>query len=297
MNTEKTLLAILVEELPKRGGWPDGANFIAADSDGDIDSYNNIPVIDGSGLSYRDSKSEGYFLKLINSTEGFRAIDWETAIITRDQYEAALAASQAPTADADGWIEWHGGECPVPEVALVEVKYRNEKSYHIKGINAAGKWNWQHDDHNGDIIAYRLHQPQDANTRANDDLLDAAVGLYSTSEGEIEEANLNECIGQAAPEWDGKGLPPVGAEFTYGLHRSRAKCLAVGRHFVFASKGDPDDEEGDYEEVMIDWQTDFYPVDEVRDRLASDIMKSSALRGDGAVKLANKLLAAGYRKQ
>ncbi|ELY4307209.1 hypothetical protein SMZ19_003864 [Cronobacter sakazakii] len=96
------LIDLLVQELPKRGGWPDGANFIAADSDGDIDSYNNIPVIDGSGLSYRDSKGEGYFLKLINSTEGFRAIDWETAIITREQYEAALAAAQQPVWDGDG---------------------------------------------------------------------------------------------------------------------------------------------------------------------------------------------------
>lgn len=116
-------------------------------------------------------------------------------------------ASQAPAAEADGWIEWHGGECPVPEGTVVDVRYRDGSQENALMANrpdrtrfktAAAPW-WRNDRSPGDIIAYRLHQPQDANTRANDDRLDAAVGLYSTSEGEIEEANLNECIGQAVP--------------------------------------------------------------------------------------------------
>lgn len=150
-----------------------------------------------------------------------------------------------------------------------------------------------------------------ANSRANDDRLaqDAAfegVSLrhrrdgFKTPEASSAdlESDLNEYIGQTpAPVWDGEGLPPVGAEFNYGSHRSRAKCLAIGRHYVFASKGDPDDEEGDYEEMMIDATTEFYPVNEVRDQLMQDIVKSAGVNSRTAVIIANGLLAAGYRKQ
>ena len=41
----------------------------------------------------------------------------EVEQVTRDQYEAALAASS-------GWIEWCGGECPVDSDAIGDVKYR-----------------------------------------------------------------------------------------------------------------------------------------------------------------------------
>lgn len=62
-------------------------------------------------------------------------------------------------------------------------------------------------------------------------------------------------------EWSGEGLPPVGCEFEYGTHRSVAKCIAVSHHHVFASKGDPDDENSDYEEFLIDiGHSSFYPL-------------------------------------
>jgi hypothetical protein len=94
---------------------------------------------------------------------------------------------------------------------------------------------WLGSAQDNDIIAYRLHQPQEAEQPKSD-----------------EEVDLNECIGQdAAPVWSGEGLPPVGCEFEYGSHRTKAKCLAVAHHMVFASKGNPDDEESDYEEFMI----------------------------------------------
>ena len=69
----------------------------------------------------------------------------------------------------DGWIEWNGGECPVPEGTLVDVRYRNGKeNYHVKaGVmedsgGSAPDWSatrWSNWDTYGDIIAYRLHKP------------------------------------------------------------------------------------------------------------------------------------------
>lgn len=196
--------------------------------------------------------------------------------IAQQVYDAGyrLIAKQ-PTTTTDGWIEWAGGECPIDGAAFVEYKMRNGEV----GKEFAHLLRWDHRGYLGDILAYRLHQPQEV-TEADD------------------ETDLNECIGQTpAPVWDGEGLPPVGAEFNYGSHRSRAKCLAVGLHYVFASKGDPDDEEGDYEEFIIDAGTDFYPVDEKRDLLMRDIMKAAGIIAGTAETIANRLIDAGYRKQ
>lgn len=60
--------------------------------------------------------------------------------------------------------------------------------------------------------------------------------------------------------WNGEGLPPVGAVFEYGTHRSIAKCIAISHLHVFASKGNPDDEESEYEEFMIPVGSEFRPV-------------------------------------
>lgn len=102
--------------------------------------------------------------------------------------ESALEASE-------GWINWAGGDCPVDSDAIVEVKFRNPSSYQFNN-DRAGDFYWAHTGSNADIIAYRLQQPG-IDTRANDDQL---------------EQDLNECIGQYVdiPEWNGKGLPPVG---------------------------------------------------------------------------------------
>lgn len=182
------LIDMLIEETIKNGwSWPECANCITQDSDREIVSAACHPD-DAKFCSYR----YGWNLKAsrIESFESrILADDYATAIITREQYEAALAKN-------DGWIEWGGGECPVQEGVLVEVKYRNEKDYHIKCVNRAGRWSWAHYGTGGDIIAYRLHNPREAAQTEADD-----------------EADLNECIGQdAAPVWNGEGLPPVGVE-------------------------------------------------------------------------------------
>lgn len=70
--------------------------------------------------------------------------------------------------DADGWIEWNGGDCPVPKGALIDVKYRNG---HEENAIPAGEYSgashrmsaidWSNDGRQYDIAAYRLHQPQE----------------------------------------------------------------------------------------------------------------------------------------
>jgi hypothetical protein len=53
----------------------------------------------------------------------------------------------------DGWIEWHGGECPVGEDAVGYVKFRNGAECGPEGIH---RYQWGHYEGLGDIIAYRI---------------------------------------------------------------------------------------------------------------------------------------------
>ena len=108
------------------------------------------------------------------------------------KYESALEGSE-------GWIEWHGGECPVDSDAIVEVKCRWHNQHQYNN-DRAGYFYWSHTGSNADIIAYLLQQP----TKSEQVRADAAET--------DDEADLNECIGQGVdmPEWNGDGLPPVG---------------------------------------------------------------------------------------
>ena len=182
------LIDVLVEELPKRGGWDakwhqcaqDGNGEVCFFTDGEINFRRSFDAwsIPSHGVARHDGKARFGLLL---------ADDYQETIITREQYEAALAAKN------EGWIEWGGGKCPVYNATKLDIKFLTGGI--VSGVEA-GKYYWPQNGHEYDIIAYRLHQPQKAEQAEADD-----------------EVDLNECIGQdAAPVWNGDGLPPVGCE-------------------------------------------------------------------------------------
>lgn len=183
------LIDILVEELPKRGGWPEGVSKISSTScgrvffDGQSPHGFTLPVASDAWDSHKHPFSY-------------------TNAVTREQYEAALAAKN------DGWIEWGGGECPLKKGTKVDVKDRDgyEHLGEIIGYNNnVDDIFWRRgvlSCPDNEIIAYRPHQPQEVEQAEDDD-----------------EAGLNERIGQDdAPVWDGEGLPPVGCECEFMKH-------------------------------------------------------------------------------
>ncbi|HAZ2983858.1 TPA: hypothetical protein J0587_004685, partial [Salmonella enterica subsp. enterica serovar Kentucky] len=98
------LIELLVRELPKRGGWNENWVSVTQDSDGylccwsyDNPKYNELgwEHMSGRGLS-------GYFQ--FDDCDG-PSCDNAESIVTRDQYQSALAASQK--------VEW-SGECLPP---------------------------------------------------------------------------------------------------------------------------------------------------------------------------------------
>lgn len=283
MNTSnKTLLQILTEELPKRGGWPNNATHCVCMADEHVGvvsfTKDGAPVFNNESNEWTiltDNDSSWHYFDF----ESEQPIDRETSIITRDQYEAALEEKEHP-------LPWDEKSKPCPTLGA-----------ECRGCPDCGRRvSCTSDDITDDAVRAEMGM----NSRALDAALAKQVEQMQIK-GNLTEsdfADLNDCIGQApAPVWNGEGLPPVGAEFNYGSHRSRAKCLAVGLHYVFASKGNPDDEEGDYEEFLIDAKTDYYPVDDVRDSLMRDIMKAAGIMAGTAETIANQLIDAGYRKQ
>lgn len=192
---------LLVQELPALGGFPDGA----------------------VGAGFLCSNDTLYFV----NKDGDCPSEWRISMnyevedrwveVTREQYEAALSAKN------DGWIEWGGGECPVADFLKVEYQLRGG----AKGSDPAKILEWQHEGGRHDIIAYRLHQPQEV----------------AQTESE-QEADLNDCIGQTpATVWNGEGLPPVGCECEAKFrHRNSAewmhfRCVAVDCDVAFGWAG------------------------------------------------------------
>ncbi|WYC18350.1 hypothetical protein [Citrobacter phage vB_CfrS_K1M] len=98
------LIDLLVRELPKRGGWPDGAEAVVQDADDmEFYFYTGGPVVNtGKSWWFKDSVDSSTWIFYEGKFEV--ADDHDTTTITRDQYEAALAASQK--------VEWSGDGLP-----------------------------------------------------------------------------------------------------------------------------------------------------------------------------------------
>lgn len=273
------LIDMLVEDGLNGWQWPDGVECITQDNGSSIYKgvafgYHKTPYLKkniwlaNNGAGHADAKIKKYDAV---------ADDWATAIITREQYEAALAAKN------DGWIEWGGGECPVPCGTAVDVKhrcgavsenqqawqkYRKESDVMVNPLSNAGQAFWRHENSVMDIIAYRLHKPQEAEQVEADEA--------------DEEADLNECIGQdAVPVWNGEGLPPVGMEVEYKFVKanyrtyfSRGKVLAYGMHNVFMEHGASKNEFIQPLDKM-----EFRPIRSEADRKREEAVKAIMLTG------------------
>ncbi|ELY6233111.1 hypothetical protein SNQ37_002074 [Cronobacter sakazakii] len=115
------LIDLLVQELPKRGGWPEGINVIEQNFHGKL---------------FNGSKPYRPFLF---DDEKFEIVDeWREARVTREQYEAALAAAQQPVWDGEG----------LPPVSYeCEAKYRDAANaewfiFRCVGVDCGVAFGW-----------------------------------------------------------------------------------------------------------------------------------------------------------
>lgn len=83
------LIDLLVQELPKRGGWPDGVDAVEQDSDGQL-------------FEMESDYCSDFKLK--------KCDDWIADVVTKQQYESALTESQKPAWSGEG-VPPVGCEC------------------------------------------------------------------------------------------------------------------------------------------------------------------------------------------
>ena len=57
------------------------------------------------------------------------------------------------------WIEWKGGECPVPKGTMIQWRVRGGSEASLPTGSPAELRDWKHDGRGLDIIAYRIVKP------------------------------------------------------------------------------------------------------------------------------------------
>lgn len=122
------LIDLLVQELPKRGGWPHNALSITQDDDGSLCVWDtNDPHYDGFSWKHHTGNSLVHYWHGIEDVP--LSCDHRESIVTYWQYKAALAASQKPT--------WNGEGLP-PVGAKVEFFINPKLRYSNAWVPAAG---------------------------------------------------------------------------------------------------------------------------------------------------------------
>lgn len=122
------LIDLLVQELPKRGGWPHNALSITQDDDGSLCVWDtNDPHYDGLSWKHHTGNSLVYYWHGINAVP--LSCDHRESIVTYWQYKAALSASQKSA--------WSGQGLP-PIGAKVEFFINPKFGYRNDWIPAAG---------------------------------------------------------------------------------------------------------------------------------------------------------------
>ena len=83
------------------------------------------------------------------------------------------------------WIEWGGGECPVPRGTRVDVQHRDGDVFYDYPAGESGPAeNWEYNRCGGDIIHYRLHKSETETRIAN-----LERELEALKRARVEESN------------------------------------------------------------------------------------------------------------
>lgn len=99
-------------------------------------------------------KIEDAFVRPYHSVNQRRAA---IQILVREALDTALLPPQ--TIDMGGWVEWHGGKCPVPFDTLVDARISARDGSLAQATAKAQWWQWEMDKTAfSRIIAYRINK-------------------------------------------------------------------------------------------------------------------------------------------
>lgn len=130
--------------------WPDSGKWAIQDKDGEVF------VCSGTSVPVRRMGEVNWEFGEPYRSVGILSLgsNWFQCILSRTEYFHLY-----PAPDADGWIEWNGGECPVERDSLVDYKLSIGPAFACGEV--AGSLIWQRLGVGmANIIAYRLHKPE-----------------------------------------------------------------------------------------------------------------------------------------
>ncbi|MGL4756312.1 MAG: hypothetical protein ACRCXB_28495 [Aeromonadaceae bacterium] len=156
-KSKRQLAQLLIDAGVKQ--FPDGAEWAAQDGSDAAAYYYTEKPIRVPGRDYYNAKHQ-----LLGSSwvELRKAIpNWHRTALSRAEFDQIVAESaEQSKPDADGWVQWKGGECPVGDRDLVFLKMRYGGMWRFGNPVSAGIMKWGHDGDESDIIAYCLHKPE-----------------------------------------------------------------------------------------------------------------------------------------
>lgn len=147
ISKSKQELARIISE---NGGWL-CADFAAQQDDGEV-WFSSVKPEWNTGRGCFSMGYEDHF------TVGTLIHNRHQCILSRAEYFHLY-----PAPNADGWIEWGGGECPVGDDSIVDVMFCNGRvGIGLSPLPAggAGREGWRLINGRSDIIAYRPHKPE-----------------------------------------------------------------------------------------------------------------------------------------
>lgn len=149
ISKSKQELARIISE---NGGWRDGAEWATQDHVVAFFSGGK-PKYETYDKTWCANVDDGVFIVAISADEKIKG--FHNTILSRAEYFHIY-----PARDADGWIEWKGGERPVDGDCIVSYKMRDAATF--KRGEPASEVRWTHNGVASDIIAYLPHKPEQA---------------------------------------------------------------------------------------------------------------------------------------
>ena len=141
MKLSKSKLA-LARVINENGGWVEVATFAVSGYGclGTTDTEFVISFFNGKSKPSRDGENywsvgggdSDYCGDIHSISIPHLPPNWHQTILSREEYCQAY-----PKAD-DEWIEWNGGECPVDDDSLVDVRFPDGSEY----FNTDADWDW-----------------------------------------------------------------------------------------------------------------------------------------------------------
>jgi len=139
----------LIELVQDENGWRPWKATADSPCPVDGETLVHLRFSNGNTTSLKHHSPAGDF--------AWRDIGPESIVAYKIVEETPKAAPKAaPQPDADGWIPYAGGGCPVDGDVTVEVRLRSGQENVAEDAEASDCWDWSVDDVGEDIVAYRV---------------------------------------------------------------------------------------------------------------------------------------------